>query len=97
MAKCLAGGVVRFPKRLHERRVNEKAAKIFVAEIDFFQPDGKGPKRRRDARGPANQLPARAHAASQQRDVRGKFRCGIPGTQLVDDPRQSLAHVSSRH
>jgi hypothetical protein len=62
MAKGLAGGLVRFPKRLHERRVNEQAAKIFFAEIDIFQPQGKGPKCCRDARGLTNQLAARPHA-----------------------------------
>ena len=97
MAKCLASGLVRFPQRLRQRRVNEKAAKVFVKEIDLFQPDDKGPEGGGDARGLANQLTARTHAAPQQRYVRGKFRCAMPGTQSVEDPRQAIAHVSSRH
>ena len=93
-AKCLASGLVRFPQRLRQRRVNEQTAKVFVEEVDLFQPDGKGPEGSGHARGPANQLAARTHAAPQQRYVRGKFRCAIPGTQSVEDPRQAIAHVS---
>ncbi len=79
MAECLSGGLVGFPQRLGERRVNEQAAKIFVEEIDFFQPDGKGAKRSRDAPGLPNQLTTRTNAAPQQGYVRGKFRCAKPG------------------
>ena len=94
MAKCLASGLVRFPQRLRQRRVNEKAAKVFVEKIDVFQADGKGPEGGGDVRGLANQLAARTHATPQQGYVRGKFRCAIPGTQSLDDPRQAIAHVS---
>jgi len=97
MAKRLAGGLVRFPERLGQRRVHEKAAKVFIKEVDFFQPDGEGPKGGGDARGLANQLPARTHAAPQQRYVRGKLRRAVTGTQLVDNPRQVIVHVSRGH
>jgi hypothetical protein len=66
--------------------MNEKAPKIFVAETDIFQPDDKKSKGGGDARGKANQLSARTHAAPQQSHVRGKFRCAIPGTQLLEHP-----------
>jgi len=87
MAKCLACGLVRFPKRLRQRRVNEKAAKVFVAEVDLFQADGEGPEGGGDARGLANQLTGRTHPAPQQRYVRGKSRCAKAGTQSVEYPR----------
>ncbi len=97
MAKCLAGGLMRFPQRLRERRVNEKAAEIFVEDIDRFQTEGKGPEGGGDACGLADQLMARTHAPPQQRDVRRKFRRAIPGTQSVENPRQAIAHISCRH
>jgi hypothetical protein len=77
--------------------MNEKAAKVLVEEIDPFQPKGKGPEAGGDARGKANQLTARTHAAPQQSYVRGKFRRAIAGTQLLEHPRQTSAHVACRH
>jgi hypothetical protein len=64
MAKRLASDLVRFPERLRERRVNEKAAKVFVAEVDVFQPDGERPETGGDTCGLANQLTARTCALS---------------------------------
>ena len=97
MAKCLTSGLVRFPQRPRERHVNEKAAKVFVAEIDLFEPEGKGPEGGGDARGFANQLTARTHAAPQQGYVRGKFRRAIAATQSADNSRQAVAHISGGH
>jgi len=53
-AKCPASGLVRFSKRLRERRMNEKTAKVFTQKINLFQPDGKRLEGGGDARGLAN-------------------------------------------
>jgi hypothetical protein len=97
MAKRLASSLVRFPERLRQRRMNEKAAKVFVKEVDFLQPDGEWPEGGGDARGPANQITARTHATPQQGYVRGKLRTAVPCTQSVDNPRQAIAHLSPGH
>ncbi len=97
VAKCAASGLVRFPQRLRQRCANEKAAKIFVEEIDLFQAEDKRPEAGGHARGPANQLTARSHAAPQQRYVRGEFRRRKPGTQSVEKSRQAVIHLSGRH
>jgi len=65
-AKCLVGGMMRFSQRLRKRHMNKKAAKVFVEEVDPFQPDDKGPEAGGDERGLANQFMARTHAAPEQ-------------------------------
>jgi hypothetical protein len=77
--------------------MNKKAAKVFVKEIGLFQADDKGPEGGGDARGLAKQFLERTHKTTQQRNVRGKFRCAIPGTQSVDYARQAIRHISCRH
>jgi hypothetical protein len=64
MAKRLASSLMRLAKRLGQRHVNEKTAKVFVKEIDFFQPEDEGPEGGRDLCRPANQLTTRTHAAA---------------------------------
>jgi hypothetical protein len=86
-AKCPASGLVRFSKRLRERRTNEKTAKVFIQKINLSQPNGKRLEGGGDAGGLADQFPATPDAAPQQGYVREKFRCAISSAQLADDLR----------
>ena len=61
LTKFLASGSTRVPKRLRQRRMNEKAAIVFVEEIDLSEANGKRPKGSGNALSLANHLSKRTH------------------------------------